>query len=162
MLFIIQQHWSHSTPLHSCFMWNGMLLQCWTIQKICFSRQCKTWRWGTLLSSTVIVWKSIFRRLVRPIKYEIFYGSINGNNSKMDFTIFCCASETTTGDDVALSVQEEWLQSRSRTPVKGLWFLYVGYHKYSRLKREKTTVQLVSIHQYSAWREMSPSFYQWN
>lgn len=66
--------------LHSCFIWNGILLRCWTFWKMCFSRLGEG---GTCLSCTVIAWKTLFMRRVRPIKYGVFLClHINENNCK--------------------------------------------------------------------------------
>lgn len=120
VLFIIQQQWSDSTGLHSCFIWNGMLFWCWTSRKKkkkCFSTRCfqDVKKNLTIVNCNFVEKKHLWEACMTSKIWSILHLHINesnNNNSEMAFTLFCCASWITAGDEVALSVQwKEWLQS---------------------------------------------------
>lgn len=136
VLFIIQQQLSHSTRLHSCFIWSGMLLRCWTFCKICFSRRLR-FEEGELHCNCV---QKHFKRLVWPIKYGEFYVSIlMGMILKWLCCILLCFLKYSRwgGPVSAEGGMASKPLSRSRIAVK-LLILYVAHHKYSLLKRDKT------------------------
>lgn len=77
------------------------------VLKMCFGKQLKEMDLNFLHCNYE---ERHFRWLIQPLKYWVVCDFINGNNPEMAFTIFCCASWNTAGDEVALSVQwKEWL-----------------------------------------------------
>lgn len=77
-------HW-----LHSCFIWNGMLLRCWTSRKkILYARHVRAEDGETCLSGTVITQSVIFYEACTTYKIlSILCLHISGNNSK---NVFYC------------------------------------------------------------------------